>query len=710
MTRLLIALVALTLAAPLALHGQSANDLFQKALSKERAEGQLDEAIDLYVRIVKEFASDRPLAAKALVQLGRCYERLGKTEARSAYDRVVRDYADQPSAVVEARARLFAIDRPALAGTGGLIARRVWAGRDVTVEGQPSGDGRYLSYIDPASDDLAIRDLHNGRIRRLFAKPPGVESTEFAEASLPSPDGSRIVYQWFNGTFYELRTIGLTGAQPRVLFSNPDAYVSPAAWSPDGSQVLALIDRDQTHQLAWISMANGSVRQLKTLGWRYPLGVRLSPDGRFIVYDVPTGAEPSQRAEHDVFLLHADGSHEIPLVRHPANDTQPIFTPDGKSVLFISDRSGVNSLWMIRVDDGTPQGSPALVKPSIGHLLPLGFTRAGAFYYASFAGGSDVYVAPLDPATGKRTGEPTPITDRFVGANTAPEWSPDATSLVYLAQRTVGYRPPLEAGRLTVHTVGTGAERVIPVRLLQMLRPRWTPDGRSILVWGKDDQKGEGGFYAVDIETGAHRRVIPRSEGDKSEAEWSPDGRAIFYHLRDAAGSHVMRHALDADEPQELYRVAGTAALAGLSVSPDGQRLAFRITDANTGATVLVTLPSGGGEPTEIVRLGKGETIPSSILTSVITWAPEGDALVYVKRTTTGDERENELWRVALETKRPESIGLAMKGLRDVRIRPDGRAVAIAGGLAQREVWVMENFLPAASGQAKSSAPRGIRR
>jgi Tol biopolymer transport system component len=675
------------------------SDLFQKALSKERAEGQLQEAIALYERIVAEFASDRALVAKALVQLGRCYQGLGRPEARSAYDRVVREFADQRAAVVEARARLAEIDRPPLPGAGAMTARRVWVGRDVTVEGQPSADGRYLSYLD--QNDLAIRDLHTGQIRRLLAKRPEAATTEFAEASVPSPDGSRIVYQWFNSAdFYELRTIGLTDATPRVLFSDPGAYVSPAAWSPDGKQVLAVITRDNTTQLAWVSTVDRSVRPLRTLDWRYPLGVRLSPDGRFIVYDTPTGTEPSQRAERDIVLLHADGSHEVALVRHPAYDTHPIFTPDGTSVLFVSDRSGVNGLWTIRVSDGKPQGSPELVKPSVGNTLPLGFTRAGAFYYAAFAGGSDVYVAPLDPATGRRAGEPTAIADRFVGANTAPEWSPDGTSLVYLAQRTVGYGPPREAGRMTVRTVATGAERVVPVALHRMLRPRWAPDGERILVSGADDQKGEFGFYAVDAGTGAHRRVIPRSEGDKSEAEWSADGRAIFYHLRDAAGSHVMRQALDSNVARELYRAAGAAGLAGLSVSPDGGRLAFRITDAKSGAAVLVTLPIDGGEPTEIVRLGKGETIPASILNGPIAWTPDGAALLYVKRLTTGDERENELWRVPLDTKRPEPIGLAMKGLREVRIRPDGRAIAVAAGQGQREIWVMENFLPSSPGAA----------
>src|SRR5512136_759100 len=88
---------------------ENPNDLFQKALAKERAEGNLEEAIQLYRQVVQKFGNDRPLAAKALVQIGRCYERLGKDEARHAYDRVLRDFGDQAQQVEEARARLAAL-------------------------------------------------------------------------------------------------------------------------------------------------------------------------------------------------------------------------------------------------------------------------------------------------------------------------------------------------------------------------------------------------------------------------------------------------------------------------------------------------------------------------------------------------------------------------------------------------------------------------
>ena len=76
---------------------QSGYDLFQKGLVQERAKGDLEEAIRLYQQIVEDFADDRALAAKALLHIGLCYEKLGRAEAQKAYQRVIEEYPEQPS-------------------------------------------------------------------------------------------------------------------------------------------------------------------------------------------------------------------------------------------------------------------------------------------------------------------------------------------------------------------------------------------------------------------------------------------------------------------------------------------------------------------------------------------------------------------------------------------------------------------------------------
>src|SRR5260370_42182184 len=96
----------LTLGAGTAL-AQSGYDLFQKALVKERAVGDVEEALRLYQRIVKEFGSNHALAAKAELRMGLLYDRLGrKADAQRAYQAVVSQYSDQTNEARQARANI----------------------------------------------------------------------------------------------------------------------------------------------------------------------------------------------------------------------------------------------------------------------------------------------------------------------------------------------------------------------------------------------------------------------------------------------------------------------------------------------------------------------------------------------------------------------------------------------------------------------------
>ena len=90
----------------------AARELFQQALYEEEASGDLQAAIGLYRRVVEEFPTERSLAARALVQLGSCFEKLGDDQAREAYERVISDYGDQDEQARVARGRLAALEPP----------------------------------------------------------------------------------------------------------------------------------------------------------------------------------------------------------------------------------------------------------------------------------------------------------------------------------------------------------------------------------------------------------------------------------------------------------------------------------------------------------------------------------------------------------------------------------------------------------------------
>src|SRR5262245_47303946 len=123
-TVITISMLALAVGAVVA---QSGSDLFQQALVKERTEGNMEAAIVLYQTIVQKHASDGALAARALVRLGGCHDKLGQqVEARNAYERVVRDYPGHKEAVAEARAWLGAHGAN-VSTVAGIRLEQVWA-------------------------------------------------------------------------------------------------------------------------------------------------------------------------------------------------------------------------------------------------------------------------------------------------------------------------------------------------------------------------------------------------------------------------------------------------------------------------------------------------------------------------------------------------------------------------------------------------------
>jgi tetratricopeptide (TPR) repeat protein len=82
----------------------------QAAIKKETIDGDLKGAIEQYQRIAQ--STNRAVAAKALLRMGQCHEKLGNAEARTAYQRLVRDFGDQAEIVAQAQVRLAALGGP----------------------------------------------------------------------------------------------------------------------------------------------------------------------------------------------------------------------------------------------------------------------------------------------------------------------------------------------------------------------------------------------------------------------------------------------------------------------------------------------------------------------------------------------------------------------------------------------------------------------
>jgi Tol biopolymer transport system component len=583
-----------------------------------------------------------------------------------------------------------------------LVSRRLWAGPLVDVLGAPSADGTLLSHVDWMTGDQAVRDLRTGESRHLTDKGSWWESTEFALFSVFSPQGDEIAYAWFNEDWrFDLRIVGLDGSEPRLLFSDDSVdYVQPEAWSRDGEQILASIAKmDGTNHIVLISATDGSVRSLKALDWRAPARMDLSPDGQFIVYDLEQEDDPENR---DLFVLASDGSDEHRLVEHPANDFLFGWTPDGEHVLFGSDRGGTVGAWLLQVEDGEAVGEPTVVRPDMWRVWPIGFARDGSFFYSVNTSTRDVYTASMDLATGELLAAPTTVSRRNLGETFRADWSPDGRYLAYIS--THGPLPgAFDRRSVTIQSVESGEARELKPELFRFGGLRWTPDGRSFLMPGQDEQH-EGGLFRVDVQTGEAEALLHAGTGEQLRShELSPDGETLFYTMMfmQQQENRLIRRELESGHEEVLHRVAAPSFQTWNAVSPDGQAVAFKRFDEGVGDRLLV-MPTAGGEPRELIRFEAG----GEVSLRDILWSPDGQHVLYTQsREVDPSEQMVELWRISAEGGAPHKLDLAVAGMGDIRIHPDGRRIAFDAGTSSAEVWVMQNFLPTPRVATSESRP-----
>lgn len=698
--------VAIAAILALALSGtaqQSAEQLFKTGLYEEEVGGDLQKAIGIYQDLLKRFPASREVAAKAQLHIGLCYEKLGTTEAAKAFQKVVDNYPEQSDAVREARRKLaLLLNARAVIEKGApeFKLRQVWAGAGADTEGSVTLDGRYLSFVDWETGDLAVRDLASGTNRRLTNKGTWEQSPEFAMLSKWSPDSRRIVYQWYGkDDILELRVHDAKDGSVRTIQRNKSAYDWSQAcdWAPDGRRVLTVVYLDTTAtkgretKLAFISVEDGSMESLKghfetlAASATLPKGFAISPDGSCIAYDAPPSDE--EAGKHDIYLISLKDGTEKRFVEHPVNDEVVAWTPDGKGLLFTSDRMGTTDLWLQTVSEGTAQTPPRLIKSGIGVIGAIGMTSRGDLYYGSGGSPHDIYVADLGLASPGARAAVKKLALPFQGQNYFPDYSPDGKLIAYLS------RPRGRGPAIGLVSPETGRVTELAFRMPSTLIPRWIPPGSRTLSIVTTDKEGQKVIYKVDVQTGEAVPIGPPIDRDLSSSDrpaWAPDGKRMFFTA--GARSEEARYVYVFDvETGQYERLAGTPDDAHyLAISPDGKWLALL---NSQGSRVLRTMSTAGGEPRVVHRFEHKDGTMISI-----AWGADGRS-IYFPKLRDPDKNIFDIYKVSVDGGNAEKIDLGLYWIRSLTASPDGRSITFSSlGEAPEpyQVWVMENFLPAA--------------
>lgn len=546
-------------------------------------------------------------------------------------------------------------------GRTGSTQKALIAGEEANeLWGFVSPDGRYLPFQHPQTGNVAVRDLRTGKTA-LVTSAKGYDEG-WVEYIVWSPDGKQLAYSWWDttaerGSTMELRVIARERGTPRVVHRmGADGWLQPYGWSPDGKTILVDYKGGNGGSLALINLADGAVRPLKT---QHQAGTAMfSPDGRYVAYEY-SAAGVTMR---DINIVGVDGTGERALVTSPDHDYLLGWFPNGKHLLFASDRLNAPGAWAQAVENGAPQGAPFLVRADIGRTFSLGFDNDGRFHSTLSVAGGDVFIAEIDPATGKVTQQSRPapkpvhLARRSQGA-----WSRDGQKLAYF-QHIEG-----RGSSLVVQTIATGAVVSWPLPVVNLERPAWFPDGNAIAIEANAPEGGRA-IFKVDVRSGT---VTQLERPVTAFCCLSPDGESMFF-LRGGQG-HFRKSLKDGAE-QNLRKGPGAIVL-----SPDGSTLAIWQGNQGKGALISV-LPASGGEPRVLIN-----GVPGSH--NKHAWSADGRHVFYIAN-------RNQLWRVPVAGGAGVDTGVRVEIAKNISVHPDGRRLALSGGAAQAEVWVWENLLP----------------
>jgi len=207
----------------------------------------------------------------------------------------------------------------------------------------------------------------------------------------------------------------------------------------------------------------------------------------------------------DLYLADAEGTIKRRLTTHPAADTQPDFSPEGRRLVFVSERSGNRDLWLVNTDG---QALEQLTDHPAADYSPAWSPRGGEIVFVSERSGRpELWALDLDSRA------LTPL-HQASSRDLGPRWSPRGEALAFLSDRD-------GPEKLFLWDPATRQVRKLLANTLAEHHPVWAPQGEYLyFTWNLE---GHWQICRVDLTGEGLEAVRPTPDNDRL---WgiSPDG------------------------------------------------------------------------------------------------------------------------------------------------------------------------------------------
>jgi hypothetical protein len=337
---------------------ENPNVLFQAGLYAEEIQGDLEKALSLYKKIVDDYPDNRSLSAKTLLHIGLCYEKLGQHNASESYLKIITEYPDQRDVAAIAKDKLAQMKKPESVNP---LLKYYFERLTLDPMTSVSFDGKFFAFTDWTTGNLKIRNLKTGAEKKI-TNIDWSKTTDFAYHPVWSRDAKHIAYSRYRAiNSIELHVVSISDKQGLEIYSNPKYIILPQDWTPDGKKILCevfknLYSSNHEHYLALIS-TDGNLEKITQLGPQ-TRGLKFSPDGKFITYDL------LKWKERHVFVYSFEDKQQIQISKGRSGTIgfqSPMWSPDGKLLLFRSQGRGISDLWATPIKNGKPSGDSYIV-------------------------------------------------------------------------------------------------------------------------------------------------------------------------------------------------------------------------------------------------------------------------------------------------------------------------------------------------------------
>ena len=416
------------------------------------------------------------------------------------------------------------------------------------------------------------------------------------------------------------------------------------------------------------------------------MNLDVSPDGQRIAFEILG----------DIYDVPITGGAARLLSSGPAFEQQPRYSPDGRSIAFISDRGGADNIWLMRAD-GSNRRQLTTEKdfyPTNADWMPDGdyiVTKRHVVDTRS-AGGGELWLYHVDGGDGVRLVEKRGFTSEL----NEPAPSADGEWVYYTAAGPFDYNRDPHAGifQITRYNRLTGRSEPVTRDAGGGIRPTPSPDGKQLAFIRRVGTNTV--LFVRNLETGAERPVFDRLDHDQMETwvihgayptfSWLPDSRNIVIPFGGKINTIDTRTGAAREIPfvaqvsQKLTETVhfeqdpGTGPVRARvirwpSFTPDGGRVVFQA----LGRIWQMNVP--GGSPARVTSGERLEFAPAI--------SPDGR---WVAFTTWNSDDGGALWKAPLragDRTNPVRLAAAADQFANPTWSPDGSRIAFIQGSGQ---------------------------